>query len=70
MYCFYAHLLTYGPNVQEERDVISQYSESRRTSFIVVAVLTVIGFLLRFYKINYPAAVVYVHRLDVLCDVN
>jgi hypothetical protein len=54
--------LTYTSQLQRGRDAVAHYSESRQASFIVVAVLTAIAFLLRFYKINHPAGVVCVLR--------
>lgn len=38
------------------------YGESARTSNIVLAVLTALAFVLRFYKLSHPDEVVYVSR--------
>lgn len=44
--------------IQNNRHPVEKLLETKKASFIVVAVLTTLAFALRFYKINQPDQVV------------
>jgi hypothetical protein len=55
-----AHLIVLIFRLQDSRTQLEVLMESHEVSMIVVGVLTMLAFALRFYKINHPDQVVFV----------
>lgn len=55
-----AHSIVLIFNLQDSRTQLEVLLESHEASMVVVGVLTVLAFALRFYKINHPDQVVFV----------
>lgn len=60
-----SHTHSHGLALQRDREdgfSIDKLVETEEASMAILATLTLLGFALRFYKINHPDQVVYVQR--------